>query len=500
MKIWAFIPLLSFLINASFAADPCYKDFKSQECFKHLSTEMFFADGDGSLSIPHKKYVDAYYKKYGYQGLLFKDERSRTLGGDLLSGLRNSNLKNKFLQDLPKGQLIGDKNIFQVMLSDSASMRSSVFIDNFETLFPIQGNEDLKYTNERFGLPWDDPDFLSGYIKKIEEEIQDIDHRQSVFKDNAEVNERRKYQEILNRLKPYAQIPEQVCKMTTSEELKANMEKFPAMFKSTHKDIVGCLLKNNQCQLAKELIDSGNYMRENLVNYFNQLSSLSGSAACAEATKLVYLAMVDEHQKTDKFYEERGLLKKLPDYFAKHPEASSEFCEAPIGGSRNNILSLEKSFLDVMNLHAHDLLKKMIDEKDLKKQDELLSEFVELMGLMSKQGKRDPRNNKTMLEVLADAGAHELLERILKRDINSYDLDDINPYTEMDDVLGKAIASDNLNKLKFAFVLYSDRRSQDSVVYNTRYQLRKLHSKDPAIQEYRKVFRDTVQVHYLHIY
>jgi hypothetical protein len=501
MKTWGIIPIIFSFITAAFATDPCYKDFKSQECFNHVSKELFFSDWDSSLSTPHKKYVEAYYKKYGYEGLLYQDPKGRTLAHNLLSGLTKSPLKNKFIHDFPKGQLISGENIFQVMLSRSAAnMNNAGFVENLETLFPAAGNDDLKYTNERFGLPWDDPNFLSGYVATIEGEIKDIDHRQKVFKDKTDEDIKIKLQEVLNRIKPYADIPEQVCKMTTSEELKTNMEKFPTMFKSTHKDIVGCILKNNQCHVAKELIDSGNYIRENLVSYFNQLSSLSSTPACAETTKLVYLAMVDEHQKTDKYYQEKGLLKKLPDYFEKHPEASSEFCNAPIGGSQNNILSLEKSFLDVMNLHAHDLLKKMIEEKDPKNKDELLSEFVELMGLMSKQAKRDPRNNKTMLEVLADAGAHELLERILKRDINSYDLDDINPYTEMDDVLGKAIASDDLNKLKFAFVLYSDRRSDDSVVFNTRYQLRKLHSKDPAIQEYRKVFRDTVQVHYLHIY
>jgi hypothetical protein len=501
MKTWVLIPIIYFFMTAAFAADPCYQDFKSQKCFEHLSKELFFSDWDNSLSIPHKKYVDAYYKKYGYKGLLYQDPKGRTLAHNLLSGLTKSPLKNKFIRDFPKGELITGENIFQVMLSRSAASMNNVgFVENLEALFPAQGNEDLKYTNERFGLPWGDPNFLSGYVGTIEGEIKDIERRQQVFKDKTDEDIKIKLKEILNRIKPYADIPDQVCKMTTSEELKNNIEKYPTMFKSTHKDIVGCLLKNNQCQLAKELIDSGNYLKENLVSYFNQLSSLSGSPSCAETTKIVYMAMVDENQKTDKFFQEKGLLKKMPDYFEKYPEALSEFCDAPIGGGRNNILSLEKSFLDVMNLHAHDLLKKMIKEKDPKKQDELLSEFVELMGLMSKQAKRDPRNNKTMLEVLADAGAHELLERILKRDINSYDLDDINPYTETDDVLGKAIASDDLNKLKFAFVLYNDRRSQDSIVVNTRHQLKKLHSKDPAIQEYRKVFRDTVQFHYLHIY
>ena len=496
----------SFWTSAfALAADPCKTDFKNPECFSELRTAIFFANGKtDSFSLKYKNFLKTYNKKYGIEGYLYSpNERTGSVVENILRDhvIPNPLLKAQFLRDLPKGTLLRGKNIFQVMIEDPNTIEAEVHVENLNLLFPAEGNEGLKKTQERWGLSWDDPKFLAGYLSEIEEQVQNIERQQKFFKDKYKEAERLEYLVILERLKPFAKIPDEVCQSKTVEELNQYKVKYPLMFTSAHKDIPLCLIKNNKCDLAMDLVNSGDFPAGQMPVYFNQLATMKATSSCAEMTKDIYLKMLDDGTKSNNLVAQKGRLGKLPEYLNLHPELSPEFCDAPVGGSLNDLQSLEKGVFDVMNHQSVYLMEKILAESDEKKRDELIAQFVEHMKLIG-QGAVviNPKTKKSFLEMMAEAGAHEVFGKILNHGLNTWDLGSQGSFLEKEPLLEKLILSEDINKLKFAYILYNAERSHDSTVYVSRKALKRLRSKDPVIKEYKDMFKGVVHEHYIHIY
>jgi hypothetical protein len=497
--------LYTWMSATTYAVDPCKTDFKNSECYSELQTAIFFSDGKtDSYTIKHKKYLQDYYKKYGIEGYLYSPrENYPTTAERYLRSFVNPSaiVKNQVLKDLPKGTLMRGKNIFQVMIENPNTIEAEVHVENLNLLFPPEGNEELKKTQERWGLPWDDQKFLAGYLTEIEEQIREIERKQKFFKDKDKEAERLQYLVILERLKPFAKIPDDVCQSKTLDELNQYKVKYPEMFTSVHKDIPLCLIKNNRCDLAMDLVNTGDFPAEQLPVYFNQLATMKATSSCAEMTKDIYLKMLDNGSKSNNLVAQKGRLGKLPAYLNLHPELSPEFCDAPVGGSLNNLQSLEKGILDVMNHQSFDLMDKILAESDEKKRDELITQFVEHMKLIGQGAVLvNPKTKKSFLEMMAEAGAHEVFGKILNHGLNTWDLGSQGSFLEKDPLLEKLILSEDIDKLKFAHILYNAERSDDSTVYVARRALKHLRSKDPEVKAYKDMFRGIVKEHYQHIY
>jgi hypothetical protein len=487
------------------AADPCKTDFKNPECFSELRTAIFFANGKtDSFSIKYKNFLKTYNKKYGIEGYLYSpNERTESVAENVLRNhvIPNPLLKERVLRDLPKGTLFRGKNIFQVMIENPNTIEAEVHVENLNLLFPAEGNEDLKLTSERWGLPWDDQKFLAGYVSEVEELIREIERTQDFFKYDYREKEKHQYLVILKRLKPFAKIPDEVCQSKTLDELNQYKAKYPEMFTSAHKDIPLCLIKNNKCDLAMDLVNSGDFPAGQMPVYFNQLATMKATSSCAEMTKDIYLKMLDDGSKSNNLTAQKGRLGKLPDYLNLHPELSPDFCDAPVGGSLNNLQSLEKGILDVMNHQSFDLMEKILAESDEKKRDELITQFVEHMKLIGKDAVViNAKTKKSFLEMMADAGAHEVFGKIRHHGITTWELGSKGSFMEKEPLLEKLILSEDINKLKFAYILYNAERGDDSTVYVSRKALKRLRSKNPVIKEYKDMFKGVVHEHYIHIY
>ena len=101
---------------------------------------------------------------------------------------------------------------------------------------------------------------------------------------------------------------------------------------------------------------------------------------------------------------------------------------------------------------------------------------------------------------MADAGAHEVFGKIRHHGITTWDLGSKGSFMEKEPLLEKLILSEDINKLKFAYILYNAERGDDSTVYVSRKALKRLRSKNPVIKEYKDMFKGVVHEHYIHIY
>ena len=498
---------LFYVLTSALAlgADPCKTDFKNPECFRELETAIFFSDSEtNSFTIKYKNFLKAYYKKYGIEGYLYSPNiRTQSVGEDVLRNhvIPKPLIKQQILKDLPKGTLLHGKNIFQIMIEGPNTFEADVHVQNLNILFPPEGNEGMKKTQERWGLPWDDPKFLAGYLSEIEKQIQDIEQNQIFFKDKSKEVERRQYLVILERLKPFAKLPDEICQSKTLEEINQYKEKYPDMFTSAHKDIPLCLIKNNRCDLAMDIVNSGDFPMGQMPVYFNQLATMKATSSCAEMTKEIYLKLLDQGLKSNNFVSQKGRLGKLPGYLNMHPELSQDFCDAPLGGSLNNLQSLEKGILDVMNHQSFTLMEKILAERDEKKGDELIVQFVEHMALIGEDAVQvNPKTKKSFIDMMADAGAHEVFGKILNHGLSTWDLGSKGSFLEKQPLIEKLIMSEDINKLKFAYLLYNAERNDSSTIYVSKGALRRLHSKDPVIKEYKDMFKGIVREDYLHTY
>jgi hypothetical protein len=501
------IPLLGMNILAMAETDPCKLDYKNSDCnFKVRYSLSGQYDMDGKPGrAEYASYVNNYYKKYGIEGFLYQASNRSTLFEHAFDHCENDSFKLKLLKDFPKGKVIEGKNLFQLMLPEFAfANRGSLhnYIFSLNTLFPETDNENLKKTQELYGLPWDDPSFLNGYIDNIKKMIAEIDRKNNFFKYSENLEEKEKLQKIIDRLTPYAKVADEVCGYTKMEEIELAKSTYKDLFLSPQKNVIGCLLKKEQCELAGSLINSGDYPPEKLGEYFDTIIHLKSSKACVESLKTIYLSMLRNGNPlvSSPKYTSIGILKEFNVYFQKYPYDDQSLCESEVWVHRNNLDDFTENVQKVVARQGLDLMNKILVETDADKKEALVNQFVELSKLDVDLSKADPTTGKTMLHQMVDAGDYQLLDNLVAKGVEPYALglgvvnkEGLNP-------VHYAISSGEANKIKFAHSLYSVMIKDAGDMLSVKSRLKKIKTKDTEVKEITEQFKNKVKVDLSHEY
>lgn len=509
---------LSIILSTAslFAApDPCLKDYKSDDCQSAISSAIFFYGNHSSEQkaffatedSKRLKTIQSFYERYGIDGLVFKPENRSSLLEKVFNE-RESNLdflKEKIWNDWKKGTLIGDQNIFQVMIKKTINYDRELdnLIYKLDHLFPLEGNSNLEKTAEKFGLPWDDKNFLDGYIKELDEVIAQIDRSNEFFKRNENIEQKEKILKIIERLRPLSKLHTSICEAKTKEEIEQAKIKLPGIFQSSEKDVIGCLLKNKQCELVEDLIKSGEYPVSKLKDHFDTLYHIDNTPLCGKAMKATYLAMIENGVRPGKYYfqQERSVLYNLPDYLKKYSLSSEPYCEMPMGADRHTIDALDHSMTKVLQLNSFDILDKIQKEKDLKQKDELIGQLKENLKVLQYDGAgKNPNTGKTLLGTLAESADLETFESLLKNGLTPYDLGYADESADKNNTMAFSISSGELPKLQFAFRVFELMKSDEGLLYQSHGLLKRLHPKDPATKDFRDHFKSLVKAEISRIY
>jgi hypothetical protein len=450
-------------------------------------------------------YVNNYYKKYGIEGFLYVPERRGSLFQDTFANSENESLKLKLIQDFPKGRVVGGKNIFGLLLSKNYSV-SKTDLQNYlftlKVIFPVDDNENLKKTQDLFGFPWEDPLFLSGYLDQMKAVVRDIDHKNKFFKKSENIPEMEQIQIVIDRLTPFAKVADEVCGHTKIEEIESAKLKYKDLFSSSQKNVIGCLLKKEQCELASSLINSGDYPPDRLGEYFDTIIKLKSSKACVESLKTIYLSMLRNSNPiiSDPKYASVGALKEFNSYYQKYPFDDQALCDTEVWPHRNNLDDLKEHLQKILARQGHDLMNSILPEKDPEKKEVLINHFVDLSKLNPDVSKPDPLTGKTILHQIADAGDYQLLDKLVEKEINPYSLGHGQVNKDGLTPMQYAISSGEANKIKFAHHLYLANFKDVGEMMDVKRQLKKIKTKDPAVKEVIEQFKLKVKIDLSHEY
>ena len=496
---------MSFIALAE--TDPCKLNFKNSDCqFRVRYSLSGQFDMDGKMSRPeYSTYVNNYYKKYGIEGFLYQDREHSTLFEYAFSNCENEPFKHKLLNSFAKGRVVDGKNVYQLVFPDFVlASKDSLgnFLFSLNVMFPEKDNENLKKSNELFGLPWDDPSFLDGYLDIIKKTIAEIDRKNEFFKYSEYTDEKEKLQKILDRLSPIAKVSKEVCDYTKMEEIESVKLKYKELFQSSQKNFIGCLLKNEQCELAGSLINSGDYPSEKLSEYFDSIIKLNNSKACVETMKSIFMTMLRNGNPitTNPKYTSVGILKDVTKYYQKYPFDDHYLCGPDYVVKRNNLDDFTKNLQGIMEFQGRELMNKILAEKDPIKKESLVNQFADINKLDVDLSRLDPVTGKSILHQIADAGDYKVLDTLLEKGLEPYsiglgesDKDGLNP-------LNYAIQSGELNKLKFAQHLYSSIYKDSGQISSAKWYLKKIKTKDPETKQFIKDFKLQIEVDLSHEY
>jgi hypothetical protein len=502
--------IISFSVMSAFSfaeTDPCKLNYKNSDCqFRMRYSLSGQFDKDGKSNRPdYGTYVNNYYKKYGLEGFLYHDQLHSTLFEDAFSSCENDAFKLKLLKDFPKGRVVEGKNIYQLMLPKFVlGSKNSLgnFLFSLNVLFPEKDNENLRKTNELFGLPWDDPSFLDGYLDIISKAIIEIDRKNALFKSSEYIDEKEKLQKILDRLTPFAKVSKEVCTYTKMEEIESVQIKYRELFQSSQKNVIGCLLKNQQCELAGSLINSGDYPPDRLSEYFDSIIKLKNSKACLESMKSIYMTMLRNGNPitSDPKYESVATLKEVSTFYQKYPFDDQPLCETEFMVHRNNLDDFTENLQRVMEKQGHDLMTSILNETDAAKKEALINQFVDMTRLNVDLSKTDPATGKSILQQIADFGDYKLWESLNAKGVGPYSLGFAETNKEGLNPLYDAIYSGELNKLKFASGLYSSLHNNAGDMLTAKKFLKKIKTKDPEIKQFIEDFKTKIEVDISHEY
>ena len=489
------------------AGDPCKVDYKNSDCRFRMQVALY-----SHYKIDHKtvdkeelQYIQTYYKKFGIAGFLHQEPNRSSLFQEAMGASENELFKTKLINDFPKDGAVGEKNIFRLVMPQYVSTNEEDlknYLFSLNTLFPVADNENLKKTKERFGTPWNDPLFLDGYLDEIRDVIKKIDSRNDLFKASDYLIEKEQLQKIIDRLSPLASVAKNVCSYTKLEEIDVIRKVHHELFQSSDKDVIGCLLKNKQCELVGNLIDSGDYPVEKLGQYFETIIHLESSKACVTSLKSIYVSMLKNGNPivSSPKYTSVAFLKKIGVYYQKYPIEENNLCQYDIVPSRNNLDDLSNDFKKVMQHQGFDLMNSILSEKDSAKQDKLIDQFSELETLDVQLDTLNPATGKSILQQIAEVGDHELLEKLVAKGINPLSIGEMTADKNGKYPMDYAVASADANKLKFASILYRSHYRYYGEMVRLKSQLRKVKTKDPEIKILKDDLKRKVEIDISHEY
>ena len=502
--------MISFLWMNFFAlaeTDPCKLNFKNSDCqFRVRYSLSGQIDMHGKMSRPeYSTFVNNYYKKYGIEGFLYKENERSTLFEYAFSNCENEPFKHKLLNSFSKGRVVDGKNVYQLVLPDfvlASKDELGNFIFSLNVLFPEKDNENLKKSNELFGLPWDDPSFLDGYLDIIKKTIVEIDRKNEFFKSSEYGVEKEKLQKILDRLSPIAQVSKEVCAYTKMEEIESVKLKYKELLQSSQKNVIGCLLKNEQCEIAGSLINSGDYPSDRLSEYFDSIIKLKNSKACVETLKSIFMTMLRNGNPitTNPKYTSVGILKDVTKYYQKYPFDDQYLCGPEYVVKRNNLDDFTENLQKIMEFQGRELMNKILAEKDPIKKESLVNQFADINKLDVDLSRVDPVTGKSILHLIADAGDYALLDNLKSKGVEPYSIGHGETNKDGLRALYYAIESGEMNKLKFAQHLYSSVYKDAGEMLSAKWYLKKIKTKDPEIKQFIKDFKLQIEVDLSHEY
>ena len=101
-------------------------------------------------------------------------------------------------------------------------------------------------------------------------------------------------------------------------------------------------------------------------------------------------------------------------------------------------------------------------------------------------------STQNLLVTLGESADLETLDLLISKGLSPLDLGYIDDTYTDGDIFDVTIRSGELAKLKFASRVYDQLQSDDSVVFNCQYLLKKIHPKDPETKAFRNDFKDKV--------
>ena len=499
--------LLFFNVLSLAGGDPCKVDYKNSDCRFKMQVAL-----DSHYEIDHKtlnkeglQYIQTYYKKFGIAGFLHQEPNRSSLFQEAMGASENELFKTKLINDFPKDGAVEGKNIFRLVMPkyvsvDEGKLRNYLF--SLNTLFPTAENENLKKTKERFGTPWNDPLFLDGYLDEIRAVIKKIERRNEIFKVSDHLVEKEQLQKMIDRLSPLASVAKNVCNYTKQEEIDVVRKVHQELFQSSEKDVIGCLLKNKQCELVGNLIDSGDYPVEKLGQYFETIIHLESSKACLTSLKTIYVSMLKNGNPivSSPKYTSVAFLKKIGFYYQKYPFEDNNLCQYEMTPKKNNLDDLGNDLKKIMTRQGFDLMNSILSEKDSAKQDKLIDQFTELEKLDVQLDTLNPPTGKSILQQIAEAGDHELLGKLVAQGIHPFSIGEMTPDKNGKYAIDYAVASAEANKLKFASILYRSHNRDYREMVSLKSQLRKVKTKDPEVKNLKNDLKRKVEIDISHEY
>jgi hypothetical protein len=473
------------------ASDPCYKDNKSEDCLADLrSTAMSLATSFDSQK-KYTNYFNAYLKHYGKETLeeSVYQNRFESLFEFTLKNSDSYEINRKLILDFPKGKILNNKNIFGLIIPErSPSIHEQSinrYIQNIETLFPKELNDDFSYTRELFDLPWEDPLFPDEYIKRIEKTISDIDSHNDFFKRTNFQLEKTKLLELVERLSKLSDIPKQTCNLQDIEEYQKIKIQYGDITKGKQNDVMSCLINQGNFHFAKQLIEADEYQNEKLLDYFEETEALNPTNLSIAFSQFLYSKLKSNEliPLQLKNSEERRFVYK-GSYFL-----SNEEVECLHSNTKNTLESLNKDMQDILFNKAYEIIEQAIQESDPKKQEDLINEFIKLKSLGLSTEKMHPTKNQTVLQLLASAGAGDVLKLLFERQIHHYELG-VFHQSVTEPIIVTAARGGTKKHLDFISIYYPNMGvPQYSELIELRKELNKIKTKDSELKEQIKNLR-----------
>ncbi len=470
--------------------DPCFQDPKNVLCQEKIQKTIFFlSDVEGNVRPEESRYMNAYLTKHGVEGFFLpsSDYRKASLLEYTIRQSGDSTFNKKLILAFPKGQTIEGKNIFSMVIGDTTPFtRDSdmkAYLNNLKVLFPMDNNEDFQKTRELFGLPWNDPLFAQKYLERIQEVVASIDEHNKFFSKNDFQSVKAELLKITSQVKGLAEIPAKACAVSTIEEYNEIKRKFGEVYEKQDDDIVACMIKNGNYELAQKVIEDGKYVHKNLPLYFDQSILIKETPETFKLTQFILGKISQEGLKINpkKGETQRDFLQRGSVYLNKYHPVESLCDYVPHKGS--TIVDLTEGLSSVLYFQAFELMQEILKEKDSAKKKILIDQFLQLKNVGLDFSKVNPSTGKTMLHMMAEAGDYELLEKLQSSGLPFYSLGESTPDSNGKLPIFLAIDKGELKHLKFVDILMTTTLSYDyQELKQIKKGLRKIKTDDKEIK------------------
>jgi hypothetical protein len=488
------IPNHAMSQNKMNSNDPCFKDPQTTLCLEKIQRSIFFLTSvGGEVSFEQSRYMNAYLAKHGIEG--FYHQASPNQRESLFEySLRKSNyseFNKKLILAYPKGQEIEGKNLFSMVVSDkipfTRESEMKAYVDNLNVLFPKDQNEVFQKTKELFGLPWDDPLFVQKYLERIEAVAASIDEHNKFFLKNDFQSQKAELLKIISKVKDLAAVPAQACTISTLEEYNEFKKKFGEVYENQGEDIVACMIKNGKYEITQKVIDDGRYIQKNLPLYFDQAVMIKETPETLKFTQFLLMKISNNGLKINskKGESQRAFLQKGSLYLTQYHPAES-LCEyVPHKGS--TFVDLTEGLSSVLYFQAFKLMQSIMDEKDPEKNKNLIDQFLQLKNVGVDFSKANPSTGKTMLHMIAEAGDHEVLQKLHASGFDYYSLGESTPDNNGKLPIFVAIKQGGLKHLKCVDLLLKKTLSYDyQTLKKIKKSLRKMKTDEKEVKTFKQ--------------